>query len=42
MGNIASMPLRPPDKIEAFAFHLRLDKFSESGAPLLQGVCDQV
>jgi hypothetical protein len=42
LGGIASMPLRQPDKIEAFALHLRLDKFSESGAPLLQGVCDQV
>jgi hypothetical protein len=41
MGGIASMRVRPPDKIEAFAFHPHLDKSSEIDAPLLQGVCDR-
>jgi hypothetical protein len=41
MGDIALMLLRPPDKIEAFAFHLRRDKSSESDAPFFQGICDQ-
>jgi riboflavin biosynthesis pyrimidine reductase len=40
-GGTAQTLLGPPDRIQAFAFHPRLDKFSESAAPLVRGVCDQ-
>ena len=34
-------PLRPRDRIEAFAHHLHQDRFLERGATLLQDACDQ-
>ena len=40
-GGTAQTLLGPPDRIQAFASHPRLDKFSESAAPLARGVCDQ-